>query len=237
MDKELIIDKLIKGEVLSDEETKLYTSLLQSDEEFKQSVDFYKQLKAPLKLVERDKLKEKLVSLESNQVKQKSTRLYYIAPIAASLALLISAFLFWDNSSNSLELANEFNQAYPSIIAPITKGNSNATSALDEAMTSYQNKQYNLAIDLFNKVDNQSDTLQFYKASALMQLTSYAGANELLGDLSNKNGRFQQPAEWYLALNYILQDKSAEAIVLLKQITSDKEHPYYSEALSLLNNL
>lgn len=242
MEKEDLLDKYIRDE-LSDEEKAQLEGLENSQED----LDFLKDMQTVLQVKERENLKAQFQSFEADgatkvvplspkvkQVSSKKPPIWGIA-IAASFAVLITAALWLFTSNQTDYFAANF-KPYPNIVAPTERG-ATAKDALTEAMQTYERGQYATALSLLEQLPNQSDTTQFFSAISALVINQDEKAVNLLNQVSNAEGRFQQEANWYLALTYLKLEDEAKAKAILTAIRTANDHPYQRDAVELLNAL
>ncbi|WP_126974306.1 tetratricopeptide repeat protein [Gynurincola endophyticus] len=148
--------------------------------------------------------------------------------VAASVLVLAIAGIWWmqpSGSSNEQLYKNFFTQ---DIGLPVEMSNADsALYLLYDGMISYKEADYEKALSKWQQVttlNDESDTLQYYSAIALMSLNKVDEAVAMLLPLSKSSGSvYQEKAVWYLALCHLRLNKRDEAIVLLKTIPENKQ--------------
>ncbi len=94
----------------------------------------------------------------------------------------------------------------------------------------YQNKNWNLVIESFNKTENKTNKSVLLAAIAEMELKNFPAAVSHLENIlaSNPADRsYQDEAEYYLSLAYLMNHQERKSIQLLSKIRSDSGHTYY----------
>jgi tetratricopeptide (TPR) repeat protein len=112
---------------------------------------------------------------------------------------------------------------------------------LVEALRFYQQKNYPVAIDLFNEVitnDPTNTAVKFYLAISYIETNQVDKAISNLEEIIN-DGRnlYIEHAQWYLGLCLLKTNQTDQAIDLLKNITNDTNNHYRNDASKLLNQI
>lgn len=224
IDKEDLIIRHFSGELTKEEEVK-FNSLLESDTDFKEQVEFESDLqKAIIKSKNKD-LKAKLVSLENDlknkQVNKPKSKIN-VWKIAASIALLIVASWFgYQNFTgvNYSKLYTENYTTYPNTVFTIERSTSD-NSLEYEAFSAYEAKNYKLAIKKFDEAPNK-EYFTFYKAQSYLNLDNLDNAEVLFKQVIKDNNEFIAEANWYLALIKLKQKNKTEAVNYLESLTKN----------------
>lgn len=234
MNKEDLISKYFEN-TLSNENQQEFDDLLENDKDFAQDVAFQINLKKAITLNERSTLKQKLQSFEAEKNQKKTFKWQYIA---ASVAILIGSFWFFNQNSNSQQLYNQYYQTYPNTVAPVVRGeNSNdlKTVAFFEYDSGNYNKAYQLFINIYNS-ENQDYAL-FYGSLSLIELNRHQEALTLLNRFdATKSNDFTPFVKWFKALSYLKLEQNSEAITLLKELSAT-QNPLQNQAEELLEKL
>lgn len=254
MNQEDLIDKIIRGEKLSEVEAKTWAKI-KDDPSVKEELSLLTQMDVPLKITNRKILKNQLKEIESSTSQEKGevstkqvlhptealtpdTKIRRLPKwlYAAAGFLLLAAASFLMRPQNQVDYFANHYEVYPSIVNPILKGTDNSTEN-SQAYIAYQNKDYQKALTLFELVTPINDTTRFYKAISLIETNKYQQAISILDDLQTRNNRFQQEASWYEALCQLKADNREAAVSKLNEIKSIQNHPFASEAAELLTQL
>jgi hypothetical protein len=144
--------------------------------------------------------------------------------IAAVLVLLFcSAVLYkYISVSNQSVYKNQF--------IPYDLSNMRGTEVRNPEAEAFRNKNWNLVIELYNNEQVKSHKSNFLAAMSELQLSHYAQAEILFQNVLNnasEDNSFQEDAEYYCALTYLMDHKEAKAIGMLNKIKSDTSHRYY----------
>jgi hypothetical protein len=98
----------------------------------------------------------------------------------------------------------------------------------------YRNKNWNAVIRNYHQGENKSNKYAFLAAMADMQLGRFSQAISLLEQIqSPRSGdySFQEEAEYYLSLSYLMNHEENKGLQLLGKIRGNKNHTYYPIAL------
>jgi tetratricopeptide (TPR) repeat protein len=235
MDKEQLLERYFENK-LSQEEALLFQNYLETDASFAEEFAFQKNVKKAITLNERADLKQKLQSFETPKSAKKWLSKW---SVAASIAVVLGAgYWFMNQSSNNIELYEDYYQSYPNVVAPTVRGE-NSEDIKSEAFYEYDNGNYEKSLVLFSKIyeTDKDDYALFYKALSQMELqkTTEAIATFKQFDLG-KNNAFTPFVKWYLALAYLKEKQQNKAIPLLKSLT-ENENPQEDQAQKLLEDL
>lgn len=113
---------------------------------------------------------------------------------------------------------------------------------LENAFTSYANEEYEEALTYFEKIPPpvsaeetpQYDVL-FFQANAYLATNQTEKAIPIFEQFSqNSTSKWQQPAEWYLALA-LSKKQPYKANLLFEKIKNTENHPFQKKAATVLN--
>lgn len=256
MNKDDLIDKIARGDKLSAAEQKLWNEI-KDEPEVIEKLEFLKELEAPLRVENRNQLKDQLIHIES---KIDNTKVVQLEPdqnlieptlqnnqskvfnikwlYAAAGILLLGAvtYLMFPKQTAQNYFVNYY-ETYPSIVHPIVKGNNEAEKKSEQGFVAYQNEQYQSAIELFELSPKSNDTIQFYKAISHIELNQLDEAKTILEEMKQRENRFKNEASWYEALCLVKEGNTIKAGLILSNIAYTKDHPYASEAEDLFNKI
>lgn len=241
-----IIEKYIDVELESDE-LEWFENEIKSNPEFKNEVSLHKEIDVALR--ERDVivLRKQLDKIQRSAIDEKPEksifhkRVYYLAA-AASLAILIALgslyyILFLSKPYSNDQLYSMF---YNRDKAVMIVRSANQTTSSDEvllkALQSYEQKDYNQAISLFNQI---SDKLiaRYFAGISYMETANYDDAiASFKSIIDQKDNLFIEQAEWYLGLCYLKTNATDKAIVQFKSIASSNSF-YKTKATNILKNV
>ncbi len=233
----LLFEHYLAGE-LSKEELVKFENLLQTDIDFKKAFNQYREVHNSLELTfknnnEQLNFENNLKNI-SNTYFEKSTsksnyKWYY--SIAASIAVLLSVYLFYPSTKPSYE---EY-ITYPSVNFTVR---GNQENILLDAQNAFNNKNFTKANELFSEVlkkETENTEIKLYNGLALIEINKFNEASTLLNSIANGNSSFKYQAIWYLALSNLKQNKYAECKLLLEKLP--EEFNQYLKAKKLLKNL
>jgi hypothetical protein len=227
---QLLIDYLDSN--LSPEQQSEVANSIQQD---KNSVSELGYLKLAVETVRLNAIKEKVFAVRSSlgetKIEQPAAghvvvRNMYKTSLriaAISILLLGSAVLYKYMSVTSQSVYN--NQFIPYDVS-----NTRGAEDRNPELEAYSSKNWNFVVDLNNAETVKSNKSNFLAAMAEMQLNQYSAAVKLFQNILNnrsENNAYQDEAEYYCALAYLMDHKVSEGIGMLNKIKSDTSHRYY----------
>lgn len=240
MNKEELIDKLIRGEAFTTAEQLSYDTFVESDPDFVESIALIKELEQPLRVENRKQLKDLLIETES-EIETPESKIFPLRKLmvmAASFVAIIAFSFLFKTSLQSDDLTEEFYSPYPSIVNPLIKGEIDDREVEDKAFTLYQQLEYQQAQLLFGEIVEPSDTIRFYKAITQIETQNLIAARAEFSALGNAQGRFAEEAKWYEIIVLLKMGEKNRAKEKLNILIEDNpEHVYYEEATLLLKEL
>ncbi|MFY7670129.1 tetratricopeptide repeat protein [Tenacibaculum sp. MEBiC06402] len=237
VDQFLLFENYLAGE-LSGEDLINFENSLQSNIEFKEDFEQYKEVHHSLE--NSFKSEKELESFEKNlknistqyfnkETNQRSFRWIYSA--AASIAILLSVYLFYPSSEATYEEYIE----YPTVNF-VTRGSEQKN--LIDAQNAFNDKNFDKAIELLSKALNEDPTnteLKLYQGFSFIEINRFQEAETVLKPISEGNTSYKYTAIWYLALSNLKQEKHSECKALLTQLP--EEFTQFKKAQKLLQNL
>ncbi|TAE45347.1 MAG: hypothetical protein EAZ89_21320 [Bacteroidetes bacterium] len=154
---------------------------------------------------------------------------------AAAVLVLIVARISFSPRPDAVELYGRYFEPYP---AERFRGG-NDTSYRAAALQLYSEKNYAAAIPLlrgWSQKEPENETPLLYLAVSDMERGEHTEAIVLLTHLM-AGKEFQEPARWYLALQYVKLGQSEKALPLLEEISGRTVHYRRAEATKLLKTL
>ncbi len=146
-------------------------------------------------------------------------RLFLLSAIAASLALLILALnVFHPPPGNVQELASDYLAASEIYHSGASKGNTDNEEARAQAIRSFNAGEYVQAEQYFSSIGEKTEEDIFYSGIASLHIKKYEEAIAQLESLTGSGSRFQEEAEWYLAIACILYGDLETARGLLSKM-------------------
>ncbi len=153
-------------------------------------------------------------------------------------ALRIAAILiFIVGSTLMYKLITVTNQSvFEKQFIPFELTNTRSAQTWDAESNAYYNKNWNEVLKIFQAVKPATNKSRFLAGMAELQLNHFSKAEILFesilsptsGDLS-----FNEEAEYYLSLTYLMDHKENRGIELINKIKADKNHAYYPLASKL----
>lgn len=200
--------------------------------------DRNKEIKSFLKEVEDEK---KFLKDTDSNTETKIVHLKWIRWVAAVLILGIISWAAWSHFNlNSQELFTEYFSSYPNDFVRIERSSSD-TNPLQSAFIAYQDKDYDSAIQQFDRLLNSSnsDNILFFKAVSLLSKGETEFAINIFRNLKEKEDwQYSEAVRWYLALGYLKLEQITIAKDLLEQIAnSENGHFNQSSAKEILQKL
>ena len=239
------IEKYIDGE-LGNEDLFNFKNLLSNDSDIKRNYNL--SLDINKSILEEDvmALREKLDYIYKDSIVKRTsvfTRTRFLYSAAASIALLIATGGLVQRLNNpNIDNQAIYEKYYSPYEISVTyrSGNTEMDRLLFNAFEHYEEKDYEQALVLFEKVlqSREKDmAANLYSGISYMEEERYQKAETSFNKIiSNNNNLFIEQAKWYLALCYLKTEKIKDAHVILSGII--KEESYYKEmAVWILDDL
>lgn len=246
MNREKLIQDFLNGR-LNEQELAEFDALYKTDAGFREEVEFQKDLKASFSSVKRDELKTKLQGFEEElkskgkvrHLKTDKPTSSYKKWLAAACILVIVGIglMFFFNKSTPEQLYYAHFEAYPNVVNPIIRGESETTLA-NKTFIAYEKGEYEKAITGLSQLYEQTGKGHFllYQASALLEIGKPEKAIPLLKKQLALDDAFSEKSRWYLALAYLKTGETEKAKRLFKEISSENSYKT-EEAKSILSEL
>ena len=241
-----VIEKYIDGE-LEGIELLDFEKLLSSSKDIKR--DYNLSLEINKSIIEEDvmALRETMDSIYKKESKVK--RILSVAPkrkfyyAAASVALLIATGgLVQRLSGPDLDNNAVFEKYYAPYDATITyrSGNTEIDKTLLRALESYEERDYEQALILFEEVLNSRKddmAVNLYSGISYMEEEKYQKASTSFNSIiKNNDNLFIEQAKWYLAMCYIKTGKEADAKNILNELINEEGY-YKKQAKRVLKDI
>lgn len=181
-----------------------------------------------------EELKKNEISLKGKMIRL--SKLVRIG-IAASIFIVVSVYLYFELTKNE-RLYAEYYKPYDNIVYPLIRGNEIISDPEKQAFKAYDNKQYALAAERFDKLlqHEGDETKSFYKANALLANGSIEAAIPIFKDLLTRCKEFCVQERWYLALAYLRKGDTVNAIQEFEKLINTQE-PYSGNSRHILLKL
>ncbi|BFP42459.1 hypothetical protein FGF1_33040 [Flavobacteriaceae bacterium GF1] len=169
---------------------------------------------------------------------EKGFVLRYIRPIlatAASLALLVTLYMVNQNDVSPHALATQYLDSqilqHPGGFKGIAKSDLNKTLGI----RAFNNGDFEKAILQFERIASPNEEDIHYLGLAYLKNGQYQKAIEQLKNGTSETSRFQEEANWFLSLAYVLDGEDKAARYRLGQI--EKGEWQFDEAQELMEKL
>lgn len=150
----------------------------------------------------------------------KLLRIKWLAAASVIIIILISASLFLFNKSEEEKLFAQYYQPDAGLLSAM---GTSANYTFDRAMVDYKTGNYKAAIkswESLHTMQPNNDTLNYFLGSAWLANNKAAKAVPYLQQVAaSPNSAFMSDANWYLALAYLKEKHTNEAIAALEKTT------------------
>lgn len=170
-------------------------------------------------------------TITSEPVKARSLRAY-LSRVAAGVAILLVGFAVFQYVTLSPEsLYTEQAVAYQ---LSVNRAPETTDSSAEEQLTqAYRVSDFDAVVTRYKQLVNPSVTATFLAGQAYLQTDQPQSAIEAFREVvatdSNRGiNRFEEDAEYYLALSYLRASQVDQALPLLEAIHSKSEHSYHA---------
>ena len=160
----------------------------------------------------------------------------------ASLAVLLSAGLLYKLNTRKLtndKIYEKFYEPYE-VTMVYRSADTDVQKMLSNAMTKYEAKDYQAAINLFEQIlanDPGNMETELYSGISYMEAEQYKKADRSFNTIIGHNDNlYVEQAEWSLGFCYLMTKKNKEARDLFTEIAS-KEGYYSKQASQLLRRI
>jgi tetratricopeptide (TPR) repeat protein len=110
-----------------------------------------------------------------------------------------------------------------------------------EAVIKFQQKDFALASDLFNKIlekDNSNIAVWFYYGIANIETKNYTNSIKAFNTIITQNDNlYIEHAEWYLGLCYLKNNQKEKAVGQFTLVASNPDNFHNQEAKNILEKL
>ncbi|MGC9471651.1 MAG: hypothetical protein ACP5D1_08910 [Bacteroidales bacterium] len=163
--------------------------------------------------------------------------------LAASSAAVLTVFIllggryWWGNVAPE----KIFHRYYEPYEMPVYREAGTATDLLFlKAMETYQNREFDRAIELFEEVlalDGTKMDASLMSGISKIETERYGEATtNFRRIIEHRDNMFMDQAEWYLALSYLMKGETGKATALFEQIAGE-EGTYRKEAREILRKI
>ena len=240
-----LIEKHLSGQLNEGERIAFDQRL--GDSDFKKELDLQNDLKIAFKAEGREHLKKQLIGFEkkihttAEKENPSSSRFSIgrILMIAASVVfLLFAGYWFSNRGPSNDQLFAQYFVPYPNVIAPIDKSAAKVDRQ-GEAYQTYELKNYQEALRLFDRLNTKDDAVKFYQGICYLVLNQPQQAIDHFETIRNQNsGPYSTPMYWYKALALLKLNKVEDAKLFLETVAKNGEtKKLRSQAVELLEVL
>jgi hypothetical protein len=238
MNKEELIAKYIRNE-LNESDNNAIQELLDSDPDFKEQFEFEVNVQKAIYKSEYNKQKQLFKDIEnkSNTENKTKPKLWYY--IAASIIILVSVSIYWNQISKSPDrLFADYYKVASNTTYPIVRDN-DSNSDITKAFVAYEREAYNEAQMAFANLYNTTKNTEmlFYEAICYLETDNTPLAIETFKKHQGFQDKLARKSQWYLALAYLKSNEKNKAENLLKEISSSTSNYNYDKAKDLLSKL
>ncbi|MGE0090402.1 MAG: tol-pal system YbgF family protein [Bacteroidales bacterium] len=241
-----LVDKYIYGE-LDISEMEQFEQTMDSDTNLKKEYLLYADINKAIHeedvMMLRGSLNTIYDEMHSTKIiplKIPKRRIYYAA---ASIALLIATgSIVYEYSKPNLNNDAIYTKYFTPYEVSVTyrSGNEEIDRVLISALEKYENKDYENAVKLFEKVLEKRSTdiaANLYTGIALMETEKYQKATKSFQTIiTHNNNLFIEQAKWYLAMCYIKTGQVKKAEITLNELVINDSY-YKKPAKKVLNDL
>ena len=240
-----INEKLIEkyfSKHLTEAELLEFKKLYETDDAFKQEVDFLKNIQVVSETEDHALFKAQLANYETEiSPKKEFLNFKWLRPIAAIAAIMIVAFavtVLLNKDINKDRLFSTYFEPSKNVSAPIVRSENDGQLA-SKAFIAYSEADYKHAIPIFQKAFEQTENseLLFYKGNALLAEDNVEEAIEIFTTHLTHSDALTHRTHWYLALAYLKSNQLDKAKQELKVFIASEETFKKAEAQSLLKKL
>jgi hypothetical protein len=227
---QLLIDYLDGN--LNEEENSEVAQSIQHDVNTASEVEY---LKLAIETVRLNAIKDKVFSvrysLKETRINQPSAGHSLVRHLYKTSFRIAAIFLLLLASAILYKYISVTNQSvYKNQFVPYDLSNTRGADERNPESDAYNSKNWNLVVELNNAAPVKSNKSNFLAAMADMQLNHFSNAAELFQNILNnrtESNSYQEEAEYYCALAFLMEQKVSSATAILNKIKSDTSHRYY----------
>lgn len=238
---ETLIEKYFSKH-LTEAELLEFKKLYETDDAFKQEVDFLKNVQVVSGTEDDALFRNQLAAYETEiSPKKEFLNFKWLKPVSAVAAVLIIAFsisLLMNKDVNNDALFDTYFEPSKNVSVPIVRAE-NDEHLVNQAFIAYSEADYQQAILLFQKAFEQTENseLLLYEGNALLAENKVNEAIEIFKTHLSYTNALTNRTHWYLALAYLKSDQLDKAKQELMIYIDSEEKFKKTEAKSLLKKL
>lgn len=228
----LLIDYLDKN--LSPEETVQVDSMIRNNKQFATEWAY---LNMAVEAIELNAIREQVVNARNKfaymtepvtEASGAVVRNMYTTAlrVAAIVIMVLGAAIFYKYST--VDNSSIYQQNFTEYTLSTTRGESNQ----DPVEEAYRNKNWNAVMQDFNQAAVKTNESFFLSGMAALELKKYPEAVSRFEQILNVNAKsddkyFQDEAQYYLALAYLMNHQTDKGVSMLNEIRANKNQVYY----------
>jgi hypothetical protein len=217
------------------EENEKFEEDIRKNSELKRIVDEYQLTMDVIDQQEEIILKEKFIQWKKAEKKTITPRLVFYSSIAATIAVLFGIFAI-----KSLSGPNTYKElAYTSYQLPDSPSASMGDSQIhrNAGIMAFKTNSFQEAVEEWSQMEVTDSEIDYYLAHSYFNLELFSKASVLFNEIAKGTSTFNYPSDWYLLLCYLSEGNMVEFNQQMEKIITDKQHPYYDDAVSLKEKL
>ena len=190
----------------------------------------------------KDELEEAYADYINDDKVSSDRKRKFIVAGSALISVVAGAILILNLTGKQYTNEQLFDRYYKSYEPNTTfrSADNELNSDLVLAMRFYENREYNEALKLFERIlvnDPSRIGVNFYSGVSQMEIENYELAGKSFDKvIDDRYNMYIEQAEWYLSLCYIITGQDENAAHLLEKIINDNSF-YRKEARSMLKKL
>ena len=227
-DDSTLFDAYLDGS-LKDAEKRVFETRLQEDEALNDAFNTYKEA---VQLIKNEGFRREVKEMMATQKSPRrlAAALPWIGGIAASVVLVIAAWVLWPSADTPEALFVAYYEPYPYVF---TARKADADEAKYQGSEAYKAENYHEAITFF-EASHRSDTVQFYLSMSYVETGKWEKAIATLQEIED-GSVFSPQRNWYLGLMYLKTGQARQARSSLIKI--GKEGFQFEKAQAILDKL
>lgn len=218
-------DAYVKGKLIGDDKA-LFEQELLKNEVLNADFEAYK---AEVMLIKTLGIRDEMGQvMASKSATKKTGQRRWLIPLGVAAALALTLLFLPKKAVDADSMFDEYFVVYPNAITSRAQ-----EGDVHEALESYEGRDYEKAIELFDLLE-ETDTVSFYKSMSQLGLKQPQQAVSGLGKIENSS-IFYNPSIWYRGLGFLLMDERDSAIYYMQQVK--ESGPNREEASEILSRL
>lgn len=185
--------------------------------------------------------KEMLAEASNNSLEKGKNRSLFIW-LSAAAAIFVLCWTGWYLlNPTTINAEAIFAETYSPYLEDFGSRGPNSTKDYLQAVSAYEAKDYIVAIPLLEsilKMESQNSEVELILGDCLLSINKTEEAIEHFNAvIARKTNLYNDPAQWFLALSYLKQNKIEACQKTLQSLIQDPQADYYKEAKALLSKI